>query len=67
MAIAVLITPLIYLGHGLIEKFLGKETAQSMSEEAANNFMHDHRGEKIILFKDITPHLVMGLDGIEYP
>jgi uncharacterized integral membrane protein (TIGR00697 family) len=33
--IAVLITPLIYLGHGIIEKFLGKENAKILSEEAA--------------------------------
>jgi len=37
VTIAVLITPLIYLGHGLIEKFLGEETAKSMSEEAAQS------------------------------
>jgi uncharacterized integral membrane protein (TIGR00697 family) len=36
LIIAILITPLIYLGHGLIEKFLGKETAKIMSEEAAS-------------------------------
>lgn len=28
--------------------------------------MKDHRGEQIILFTDITPKLVMGLDGLEY-
>jgi hypothetical protein len=28
--------------------------------------MKDHNGKKIILFPDITPELVMGLDGIEY-
>ena len=33
--IAVLITPLIYLGHGLIDRYLGKELAEEMMEEAA--------------------------------
>jgi uncharacterized integral membrane protein (TIGR00697 family) len=36
LTIAILITPLIYLGHGLIEKFLGRENAKIMSEEAAS-------------------------------
>ena len=33
--IAILITPLIYLGHGIIDKYLGKEVAEEMAEEAA--------------------------------
>jgi uncharacterized integral membrane protein (TIGR00697 family) len=33
--IAVLITPLIYLGHGIIDKYLGKDVAVEMTEEAA--------------------------------
>jgi len=33
--IAILITPLIYLGHGLIDRYLGKEMAHQMTEEAA--------------------------------
>jgi len=33
--IAILITPLIYLGHGIIDRYLGKEVAHEMSEEAA--------------------------------
>jgi len=32
--IAVLITPLIYLGHGVIDRYLGKELAESMTREA---------------------------------
>lgn len=45
---------------------MGNELIPFMTKEAAENFMHDHRGEKILHFNDITPHLVMGLDGIEY-
>jgi nitrous oxide reductase accessory protein NosL len=45
---------------------MGNELIPFMSEDAAKNFMHDHKGEKILLFNEITPHLVMGLDGIEY-
>jgi len=37
LAIAVIITPLIYLGHGLIDKYLGKDLAENMIEEAAAN------------------------------
>ena len=44
---------------------MGNELIPFISK-AAENFMRDHRGEKIILFNEITPHLVMGLDGIEY-
>jgi uncharacterized integral membrane protein (TIGR00697 family) len=35
LLIAILITPLIYLGHGLIDRYLGKELADEMIEEAA--------------------------------
>jgi len=35
LLIAILITPLIYLGHGLIDKYLGKELAEEMANEAA--------------------------------
>ena len=45
---------------------MGNELIPFLSKEAAENFMTDHRGEKIILFDDITPKLVMGLDGLEY-
>ncbi len=33
--VAVAFTPLIYLGHHLIDRYLGKETAEQMKEEAA--------------------------------
>ena len=45
---------------------MGNELVPFSSQDAAQNFMRDHRGKMIILFEDITPHLVMGLDGIEY-
>jgi nitrous oxide reductase accessory protein NosL len=45
---------------------MGNELIPFLSNEAAQNFMTDHRGEKIIRFEEITPKLVMGLDGLEY-
>ncbi len=45
---------------------MGNELIPFLTHEAAQNFMTDHRGEKIIRFDDITPKLVMGLDGLEY-
>jgi queuosine precursor transporter len=41
-SIAILLTPLIYMGHYLIDRYLGKENAQRLSEEAAkesNSFL----------------------------
>jgi len=41
-SVAILLTPLIYLGHFLIDRYLGKENAQKISEEAAlesNSFL----------------------------
>ncbi len=35
LAIAILVTPLIYLGHGLIDRYLGRETAHDLIEESA--------------------------------
>ncbi len=46
---------------------MGNELIPFKSKDAAQNFRKDHSGERIILFDDITPKLVMGLDGIEYP
>ena len=34
-SVAILLTPLIYLGHSLIDNFLGKENAARLSDEAA--------------------------------
>ena len=35
-AIAILLTPVIYLGHTMIDRYLGKEHAQRMSDEASS-------------------------------
>jgi hypothetical protein len=32
--VAVLSTPLLYLGHGIVERWLGKELAQRMRSDA---------------------------------
>lgn len=45
---------------------MGNELIPFITKEAAENFMNDHRGGKIIHFDEITPKLVMGLDGLEY-
>ena len=45
---------------------MGNELIPFLTKDAAQNFMTDHGGEKIILFDAITPKLVMGLDGLEY-
>ncbi len=37
LVIAILITPLIYLGHNLIDRYLGQELAEEMAEEAARS------------------------------
>jgi uncharacterized integral membrane protein (TIGR00697 family) len=34
--VAILLTPLIYAGHSVIDKYLGKEHAQQISEEASH-------------------------------
>jgi len=46
---------------------MGNELIPFLTKDAAQNFMSDHSGDKVILFDDITPKLVMGLDGLEYP
>ena len=33
--VAIILTPLIYFGHALIDRYLGKENANRMSQEAA--------------------------------
>jgi nitrous oxide reductase accessory protein NosL len=45
---------------------MGNELIPFRTEKAAQNFMTDHRGQKIIRFDEISPKLVMGLDGLEY-
>jgi nitrous oxide reductase accessory protein NosL len=44
---------------------MGNELIPFSTKKEAQNFIKDHGG-KIIKFKDITPKLVMGLDGIEF-
>jgi len=34
--VAIALTPLIYVGHSFIDKYLGKENAEKISEEAAH-------------------------------
>lgn len=46
---------------------MGNELIPFLTKDAAQNFLSDHGGKKIILFDAITPKLVMGLDGLEYP
>jgi hypothetical protein len=33
--IAIALTPVIYLGHGIIDRYLGKDQADQISDEAA--------------------------------
>ncbi|MBV6645532.1 MAG: queuosine precursor transporter [Cyclobacteriaceae bacterium] len=35
-SVAIMLTPLIYVGHYLIDRYLGKDLAEQMTEEAAN-------------------------------
>ncbi len=35
--IAIVLTPLLYIAHGIIDKYLGKEKAEELMEEAASN------------------------------
>ena len=44
---------------------MGDELIPFATKASAKNFMRDHNAEKILLFTDITPKLVMALDGIE--
>jgi len=43
---------------------MGDELVPFESEEGAENFMKDHKGEKIVRFDEITDKMVMGLDGL---
>lgn len=36
-SVAILLTPLLYLGHGLIDRYLGKELAEEMAKEASED------------------------------
>jgi nitrous oxide reductase accessory protein NosL len=44
---------------------MGNELIPFKTKEAAENFMRDHQGEAIVRFDQITPRMVMALDGIE--
>lgn len=44
---------------------MGKELIPFSTQENAENFMRDHSGIRILRFSEITPKLVMALDGIE--
>jgi hypothetical protein len=35
--VAILLTPLLYLGHGLIDRYLGKDLAEKMMKEASSD------------------------------
>jgi hypothetical protein len=35
-AVAIILTPLLYIAHGIIDRYLGKEKAEALMEEAAN-------------------------------
>ena len=45
---------------------MGEELIPFETKKEAQNFMKDHKADKIIKFQDITPKIVMALDGIEY-
>jgi nitrous oxide reductase accessory protein NosL len=45
---------------------MGNELIPFKDEASAKNFMADHGGERIVRFDEITPKMVMALDGIEY-
>ena len=44
---------------------MGNELIPFADKESAKEFKSEHKGEKILQFKDITPSLVMRLDGID--
>jgi len=44
---------------------MGNELIPFKTEKEARDFITDHGGDRIVRFKDITPKMVMGLDGIE--
>lgn len=45
---------------------MGRELIPFLTEKAAKNFMADHGGERIVHFEEITPKMVMALDGIDF-
>jgi len=45
---------------------MGRELIPFATQKAAQNFMADHGGERIVRFGEITPKMVMSLDGIAF-
>jgi hypothetical protein len=45
---------------------MGNELIPFKDKASAENFMKDHKGERILRFDEITGKIVMGLDGIDY-
>jgi nitrous oxide reductase accessory protein NosL len=45
---------------------MGNELIPFKTQDAATNFMRDHKGQKIVRFDQITPSMVMALDGVVY-
>jgi len=43
---------------------MGDELIPFIDQKSADNFMHEHKGKKVLNFTDISSTLVMGLDGI---
>ena len=44
---------------------MGNELIPFTTKKEAQNFLNDYKGEKIVRFNQITPKMVMALDGIE--
>ncbi|NPA28350.1 MAG: hypothetical protein GXN91_04850 [Epsilonproteobacteria bacterium] len=45
---------------------MGNELIPFSTLDEAKNFLKEHNGKKIIKFNEITPKLVLSLDGVEY-
>ena len=45
---------------------MGNELIPFRSLKDAKNFKRDHKGEKIVRFDEISPKMVMALDGVDY-
>ncbi len=44
---------------------MGNELIPFKTLQEAKNFAKEHKGKRILRFNDITPKMVMALDGIE--
>ena len=45
---------------------MGNELIPFKTEQEAKDFIQDHGGDRIVRFDEITPKMVMALDGIDY-